>query len=140
MNTIISMTLEADVNYSRTVSFAAFNVAEAFASLIGFCDNSAEYCHAYELAISEAFTNSVRYAPPAQEKKSVTISFSQEGRRLIACVTDTNAPFNPVTSAPDITSYPESGYGLYLIHSVMDSVSYKRENETNILSMSKLAE
>lgn len=139
MKTILTMALEANVNYSRTASFAAFNVAEVFAKMIGFSGNTAEYCHAYELAVSEAFTNAVRYGSSAQEDSVVTINFIHEGRRLTVCVIDTNESFNPVTIAPDITSYPESGYGLFLIHSVMDSVSYKRDNGANILSMSTLA-
>ncbi len=140
MKKMITITLNADISYSRAASHAAYDIAEVFAGMIGFSGNIAEYCHAYELAVSEAFTNAVRYGESSDEDKEVTISFSSEGNRLTVCVIDTNAAYSPITQAPDISSYPERGYGLFLIHSVMDSVSYTRSNGTNILSMSTLAQ
>ncbi len=139
MNPIITLTLQANLRYVRVASIIACNVAEIFADFTCNSTDIAEFCHAYELSVSEAFTNSVRYAKPAQPEKQVTIRFSSDNNSLAVSIIDTNSQFNPVTQAPDISSYPEGGYGLFLIHRLMDTVSYTREDDTNILTMTKQA-
>lgn len=133
------MTLQADLRYVRIASITACNVAEIFADFNCNAADISEFCHAYELAVSEAFTNSVRHAKPSQTESEVTIHVRYEKNTLSVCIIDANPPFNPVTQAPDINSYPEGGYGLFLIHQLMDTVSYARENGTNILTMAKQA-
>ena len=81
----------------------------------------------------------MRYAKPSQPEKQVTIRFSSDDSALAVSIIDTNPQFNPVTKPPDISSYPEGGYGLFLIHRLMDTVSYTREDDTNILTMTKQA-
>jgi serine/threonine-protein kinase RsbW len=139
MNPIITLTLQANLRYVRIASIMACNVAEIFADFTCNSTDIAEFCHAYELSVSEAFTNSVRYAKPSQPEKQVTIRFSSDNSSLAVSIIDTNSQFNPVTQAPDISSYPEGGYGLFLIHRLMDTVSYTREDGTNILTMTKQA-
>ncbi len=139
MNPIVTLTLQADLRYVRIASVTACNVAEIFADVACTAGNVAEFCHAYELSISEAFTNSVRYAEPSQPEKQITIRFSSDNSTLAASIIDTNPQFNPLTQAPDINSYPEGGYGLFLIHRLMDTVSYTRKDGTNMLTMTKRA-
>jgi serine/threonine-protein kinase RsbW len=139
MNQIVTLTLQADLRYLRIASITACNVAEIFADYTCTAGNIAEFCHAYELSVSEAFTNSVRYADPSQSEKQVTIRFSSDNSALAVSIIDTNAQFNPVTQAPDINSYPEGGYGLFLIHRLMDTVSYIRKDGSNMLTMTKQA-
>ncbi len=139
MNPILTLTLQADLRYVRIASITACNVAEIFAEFNCNAADISEFCHAYELAVSEAFTNSVRHAEPSQPETQVTMRVSSENSILAVCIIDANPPFNPVTQAPDINSYPEGGYGLFLIHQLMDTVSYARENDTNMLSMTKKA-
>jgi serine/threonine-protein kinase RsbW len=137
MNPIVTLTLQADLRYLRIASVTACNVAEIFASMACTSGNIAEFCHAYELSVSEAFTNSVRYAEPSRSEKEVTICFSSDNGTLAMSIIDTNAQFNPITQAPDINSYPEGGYGLFLIHRLMDTVSYTRRDGENMLTMTK---
>ena len=139
MNPIVTLTLQADIRYLRIASITACNVAEIFAYDACTAGNIAEFCHAYELSVSEAFTNSVRYAEPSQQEKQVTIRFSSDKGTLAVKIIDMNPQFNPVTRAPDIDNYPEGGYGLFLIHRLMDTVSYTRQDDTNILTMTKQA-
>ena len=133
MNPIATLTLQADLRYLRIASIMAGNVAEIFADVANF----AEFCHAYELSVSEAFTNSVRYAEPSQKEKQVKICFWSDNGTLTVNIIDKNPQFNPITEAPDINSYPEGGYGLFLIHRLMDKVAYTREDDSNILTMTK---
>jgi serine/threonine-protein kinase RsbW len=137
MKNIISLTLQGDLNYTRIASLIACNIAEIIATSAGEYSNIAEFCHAFELSVSESFTNSVRYADCPKEDKQIMISFSSNEDELIATVIDTNQQFNPQTNAPDISSYPEGGYGLFIINRLMDTVSYSRSDGKNILVMSK---
>jgi serine/threonine-protein kinase RsbW len=137
MTTIVTLTLQADLRYLRIASVTACNVAEIFANSTCCAANIAEFSHAYELSVSEAFTNSVRYAESSQQKKQVTIRFSSDDSNLAVSIIDTNQQFNPVTQPPDIDSYPEGGYGLFLINQLMDTVSYSRQDDTNMLTMTK---
>jgi serine/threonine-protein kinase RsbW len=139
MNPIVTLTLQADLRYLRIASVMACNVAEIFADVSCTAGNVAEFCHAYELSVSEAFTNSVRYAEPSQPENQVTIRFWADNGTLVANIIDKNPQFNPETQAPDIDSYPEGGYGLFLIHRLMDTVSYIRKDDTNMLTMTKRA-
>ncbi len=140
MKEILTLTLECDLVYAQVASLVAGNVANIFANGAGASGNIAEFCHAFELSVSESFTNSVRYADSSEEKKQVMISFSSNERVLMATVFDTNEEYNPLTEAPDIASYPEGGFGLFLINRLMDSVSYSRSEGKNVLAMAKHVE
>jgi serine/threonine-protein kinase RsbW len=137
MNRSISITLQADLAYTRVISSFAGQVAEMFAGETGSNGNIAEFCHAFELSASESFTNSVRYGDPADSSRGITVDFSTEGDRLTLKVTDTNSGFDPSPPAPDISTYPEKGYGLFIIARLMDDVSYSRVDGKNTLSMTK---
>ncbi len=54
MNTIVTLRLQADLRYLRIASIMASNVAEIFAVVACTEGNVAEFCHAYELSVSEA--------------------------------------------------------------------------------------
>jgi serine/threonine-protein kinase RsbW len=137
MKNIISLSLQGDLVYARIASLIAWNIAEIIAKRAGTSGNIAEFCHAFELCISESFTNSVLYADTSKDEKQVMITFSSNEQELTATVIDTNPQFSPQTQAPDISSYPEGGYGLFIINRLMDTVSYSRSEGKNILMMSK---
>ena len=65
------ITLPAEILYVRFASITAWMLAEIFAESLNAKESAAEFCHAFELSVSEAFTNAVRYAePPEAEKKN----------------------------------------------------------------------
>ncbi|NTW52130.1 MAG: ATP-binding protein [Chlorobiaceae bacterium] len=137
MNRIITLTLPGELIFAR---FASETAAKAALLLINSCDGGADdwkFTHAFELAVSEAFTNTVSYAQKPASPQPVTIDFIFEKQCLTVTIRDTNPPFSIETPAPDIESYPERGYGLLLMRTVMDTVTCARENGTNIISMSK---
>ncbi len=137
MNRIITLTLPGELVFAR---FASETAAKAALMLINNCNADAgnwKFTHAFELAVSEAFTNTVAYAQQLSSPQPVSIDFIFESRRLTVTIRDTNAPFSTETPAPEIDSYPERGYGLLLIRAVMDTVTCVRENGANIISMSK---
>ena len=62
--------------------------------------------------------------------------------RLDFCITDSGKPFDPTKKEDaDITLGVEErqigGLGIYLVRNIMDSLSYERKDDKNILSMTK---
>jgi serine/threonine-protein kinase RsbW len=137
MNTTII--LPAEMRYLRLATITARTAAEIFTDTLDIKEGVHDFCHAFELSVCETFSNSVRYAGPANEEKNVTICFSSCNDSLTVSVSDTNPPFDPVTSLPDINSYPEKGFGLFMIHQLMDEVTYTREKGGNLITMTKSA-
>jgi serine/threonine-protein kinase RsbW len=131
------LSLQADLSYIRVASTVAGQVAAMFADQVGASGNIDEFCHAFELSVSESFTNSVHYGGPSSHARSITVEFSADDDHLTVMVTDNNEPFDPCPPAPEISSFPEKGYGLFIIRRLMDTVSYSRIDGKNILTMSK---
>lgn len=137
MTPIVTLTLQADLSYLPVASITGCKIAEVFAKKFSNACGIAEFSHAFELSVSEAFTNSVRHAKSSKPEKEVTIRFSSDNNNLAVSIIDKNPRFNPVTQAPDMSSYPEGGYGLFLINQLMDTVAYSRQDDTNMLTMTK---
>ncbi|MBN1929758.1 MAG: ATP-binding protein [Chlorobiaceae bacterium] len=136
MKKVITLTLPGELIFTRLAAQTAASVA---ALVCGEChpkDNNCEFINAFELAVSEAFTNSALHACQ-DELPPVTLTFIAERHQLTVTVRDTNEPFGIETPQPDIESYPEGGYGLLIIRKVMDTVTYRRDGDANIISMSK---
>ncbi len=134
---IAMITLPAEIRFVRLASLTALKVAEVFSNSLNTKQSDEGFCHAFELSVSEAFTNSVRYAVPSGEDTMITLSFSSDNNKLTASISDSNPPFNPDPTPVDISSYPERGFGLLLIRQLMDSVTYTRDNGTNRISLTK---
>ena len=94
------------------------------------------------LALEEAVSNVILYAYPKDSTGIVDIEAIVLNDKVHFIITDNGVPFDP-TAAPDadITLGVEDrsigGLGIYLVRTIMDAVSYKREEGKNILSMTK---
>lgn len=136
----ITLCLPGNIRFTRLASLTASKTAELFLSSMKVSKGIDDFQHAFELSVSEAFTNAARYASPSSHPQPVTISFRFEEKQLTASITDSNPAFTIEPPVPDIENYPEGGYGLLLIRSLMDTVSCRRENNTNTITMSKQPE
>lgn len=92
------------------------------------------------LALEEAVVNVMNYAYPGQEDMPVNLSYSREGDHLTFVLDDHGIAFDPTQAKdPDITlsadERPIGGLGILLVKRIMDSVSYERRGEHNILTM-----
>src|SRR5262245_14275172 len=93
-----------------------------------------------ELAVEEALTNICQYAYPGGAG-DVQVRCSQDERhRLCIDLIDAGVPFDPLTvSAPDRTAdlatRAVGGLGVFLLRSLVDTVSYRRANNQNILRL-----
>ncbi len=95
-----------------------------------------------QLALEEAVSNVILYAYKEADK-TIDITFAKAGNQLEVTITDCGVAFDPTAKEdPDhlnlsVEERPIGGLGIFLIKKLMDSVTYKRENEKNILTIKK---
>jgi serine/threonine-protein kinase RsbW len=110
----------------------------------------ADYAQAYglpskrireiELALEEVLVNICQYAyPDTAGDVEVTCSVDAQQRFMINII-DQGIAFDPLSlAAPDLTADVDSrqvgGLGVFLVRRLMDDVSYRRENDQNILQL-----
>lgn len=93
------------------------------------------------IAADEIFTNIVSYAYSGTTGP-VEVSAEQDGKIFRLTFADAGKPFDPLQTAdPDIKSRPEErpigGLGIFVVKKLMDKVEYRRENNRNILTLTK---
>jgi serine/threonine-protein kinase RsbW len=139
MTDAITLTVPAKMTYLHLVSRFAARIARGIAPRGGPVDRS-DFSHAFELALSESFTNAVKHGGASMTRRRIVIEFETGENSLHVTLKDPNPPFaiHDLT-APDIDAHPESGYGIFLLKQVMDTVSFRRENGCNELTMAKKA-
>jgi len=96
-----------------------------------------------DVAIDEIFGNIIHYAYEP-DNGPVTIRFSVEEDPLTVSITfiDRGIPFDPLKEAPPDLSVPLrnrsiGGLGLFVVRNTMDEVTYRYEDERNILTIRK---
>ena len=93
-------------------------------------------------SLEEIFNNIVLYGYKNSKEKEISFDFEKKDKKITVTIEDDADLFNPLkVTKPDITSPLETrepgGLGIYLIHSLMNRVRYKRENNKNILTIEK---
>jgi sigma-B regulation protein RsbU (phosphoserine phosphatase) len=96
-----------------------------------------------ELAVEETLINVISYSglnPPDQ----LDINILPDSSKIQIIISDWGIPFNPLSKANkeiDCTIPLENrevgGFGIHLIVNMMDTVEYRRENNQNILTLTK---
>jgi len=95
--------------------------------------------YALALVLEEAFVNICSYAYP-EGTGDAEISCGTGGDSFVMEIADSGSPFDVLTLPdPDITlgimEREIGGLGVHFIRKLSDSVSYRRENERNVLRM-----
>jgi serine phosphatase RsbU (regulator of sigma subunit)/anti-sigma regulatory factor (Ser/Thr protein kinase) len=76
-------------------------------------------------AAQEAVTNAMRHARPEDPDAPIVVRAETTPEELIVEIRYDGVPFQPDSVAlPDLSTYPEGGFGLYLIEQSVDEVSY----------------
>ena len=93
------------------------------------------------LALEEIVSNVMLYAYPDKSGK-VFVEFTRLPSSIIFTVSDSGIPFDPTAQAPaDITLSAEErtigGLGIHLVRQLMDEITYRREEDKNILVLVK---
>ena len=92
------------------------------------------------LALEELGVNIVNYSGATGE---IEISLASDDETVTIEIADNGRPFNPLAepATPDISAplgeRPIGGLGVHLVRSMMDELSYSREDGMNRLAMTK---
>lgn len=94
-----------------------------------------------ELSLLEICINVILYAYP-QEKGDIVIKSWEHKGKIFLEIKDKGIPFDPrKAKKPDILEIIRKekvgGFGIFLSRELMNGFDYKRENNQNILTMSK---
>lgn len=94
------------------------------------------------LAVDEAVTNIIKHAYQGDTSQEINITLKLNNEQLCILLTDTGNTFEfEAYQLPDIKKQIEKkkrgGMGVYLIHSLMDNVSYSRQGQKNKMTMCK---
>jgi len=99
---------------------------------------SAREIDAIQLAVSEAAANVMRHAYEGKYPAAFDLDLSIDEDRISLLLRDEGRPFAPDgVAAPDPEALAESGYGLFLIESIMDEVTYTPGATGTVLRLSK---
>ena len=95
-----------------------------------------------QLAVDEAYTNIIKHAYQNNKNEHVEINLSFDSDKLCISLFDSGNSFSPKNyNLPDIQKKIEErkrgGMGVYLIHRLMDSVSYHAKADKNEIRLCK---
>ena len=90
------------------------------------------------LVLTEATANVIKHANDNSQKDTVRISIHLQDNTLIIKVYDHGQGFDlENVPIPDLDHPQESGMGIYFMRSMMDSVTYTRQEDCNVLEIIK---
>jgi serine/threonine-protein kinase RsbW len=90
------------------------------------------------LVLTEATSNAIRHSNSSDPKNTVKIVIQFQGDELNIKVFDHGQGFDLDTvPLPDLDHPKEGGLGIFLIKTLMDSVTYSRSEQGNVLEIRK---
>ena len=97
---------------------------------------------AFNLSLDEVVTNIVSYAFTDVQQHPIDVRLRLDAGVLHAEVNDDGRPFNPIdVPTPDLDAPIDErrigGLGIHIVREMMDSLEYNREEDRNILRLSK---
>lgn len=99
--------------------------------------------HPVILAVDEALTNIMEHAASQNKEEPVHIIFHLTPRYFFVSIRHKGKPFNPKPVSKQevqarLQKRQRGGYGLYLMHTLMDTISYRTTPQGNELVMKKV--
>lgn len=97
-----------------------------------------------QLAVVEAVNNAIEHAYQGEPGNRVEVELRLRSGHLQFLIRDRGRamtdprPQEPIFDIDDLSSLPEGGRGLYLIHQIMDQVDYTSIAGNNTLSLTKM--
>lgn len=95
-----------------------------------------------QLAVDEACTNAIQHGTSPGTQAPICVECMRQDDSCVFVLRDEGRPFDPTKVAlPDVKANARrrkaGGLGLYLMHKLMDKVTYRTEQGTNVLTMTK---
>ena len=130
------------------------SLANELREIAGVAAQIDEFCAAHDLqhvayavnlAIDEILTNTISYGYEDDERHQIEIIVRVEAEALEVAIVDDSMPFD-LALAPErdleasLEDTPLGGLGLFLVHQMMDSVEYRREEGCNVVTLVKNTE
>ncbi len=99
----------------------------------------------FAVALDEILTNAVTYAFRDGNPHRIKISLDAKDKFLRVVLEDDGAEFNPLLyPCPSLNLTPAEraagGLGIHIVKNIMDSVTYQRDGNKNILTLEKADE
>jgi serine/threonine-protein kinase RsbW len=133
--------LEVDIkvpNQTRYLSLIGRIGADIAKELDRYTGDKETLAHHVNLVLTEAMANAIKYAGPGDTDKMVHICISICADEILIKVFDHGQGFDiNAIPPPNFEALDDRGRGIFIIRSLMDSVSYKKLPEGNVLEMSK---
>lgn len=125
----VALDLPASYTYLNLVSACIGALLERVDGLA----NRKTLTYQIQLAVHETCTNIVEHAYAGQRGRIlIVLSYLDDARQLVIHIQDNGASFEfSGYQQPNLGETQESGYGLYLIHQLMDEVDYQPFPEKN---------
>jgi serine/threonine-protein kinase RsbW len=90
-----------------------------------------------QLAVQEVCANIVDHAY-ADQSGRINIAFDYADGVLTTTLSDQGCPFDPsIVPTPDLDNPQEHGLGLFLVHQLMDQVTYTPSSSGNVWQLHK---
>ena len=106
--------------------------------LEGFSGDKQALAYQLNLVLTEATANAIKHAKDSDAKDTVRILINLQQDLLSIKVFDHGQGFDlAAVPIPDLDHPQENGMGLFFIRSMMDSVSYTRLDDGNVLEIIK---
>jgi len=115
------------------------NIGERIAKkLDAYTGDKEALAYQINLVITEATVNAIKHSQHDDPRNTVRITIHFNGNQLNIKVYDHGQGFDlAAVPIPDLEHPKESGLGIYLMRSLMDSVTYTRHSDYNTLELIK---
>lgn len=136
-NKSITLTIDSDLDNVGLVGSSIKALAMHF-GMSECCADDVEVC------VVEGINNVIEHAYTYKPDNMVTTIVGTDSTNMIIEVKDFGISMGKLTrpdiniDPEDLNSLPEGGFGLYLIHNLMDSVSYSSSDGINTLTLTKI--
>jgi len=98
-----------------------------------------EFKHDLKLISEELLANIIKHGYDSNADETIDIEFAVDGSSVRITFTDSAGAFNPLERTPPdvLNDLSEGGMGILLVKSLTDEQHYKRDNNHNVLTVTK---
>lgn len=131
----VDIVIPTHTKYSDLIGSIGEHIAQ---KLDNFSGNLETLAYQLNLVLTEATVNAIKHGADEDSKDSVRIIIRLQDNELNLKVYDHGQGFDlEQVPLPDFENPQESGRGLFFIRTMMDSVTYTRQHDGNVLELIK---